>query len=574
VSDAPQGEGWWQASDGRWYPPEQHPDAQRAAAQEPTPSGPPPEPDVPPAEGWWKASDGRWYPPEQHPDAAPAAPPPSEPPSEPPAPSTGRETIVVGGPPGAAPSGAAPPPGPPPSGPPPGSATGAAPPPSAPGPPPGAAYPPPGSPPPPAPGAWAPPPGGPPPGSEGKGRGKGKLILAIVVLLALVAAAFVVVTQLSDDEAEAVLLEPLGTEGPNPFTDPHSPRPGGSLQRYADQGAPEHPSAPPPIAEVAGKKGPYLAPGGGEPGLYGGTRDNSSCDPDQLVDFLLADQEKARAWAAVLDLEVGDIPDYVDALTPVNLGSDTRVINHGFADGRATPRQAVLQRGSAVLVDARGVPRVRCYCGNPLLEPTVPTADGATETFSGDRWPAFDEAAVVVVEQAAAALDALQLIDIETGALFGRPVGTKGEADVDLSGEDGDADLPDRAEEPELATGAVQVTLRWSSEADLDLAVTSPLGERVDFSSRSVASGGELDIDANSACSDSMPAPVENIVWPDPPPAGAYTVEVTLFDPCGAGGSQAFELEVLVAGQPVSLAGGGGGTVSEGSPVTFTFEVG
>lgn len=26
MSDTPQGDGWWQASDGRWYPPEQHPD--------------------------------------------------------------------------------------------------------------------------------------------------------------------------------------------------------------------------------------------------------------------------------------------------------------------------------------------------------------------------------------------------------------------------------------------------------------------------------------------------------------------------------------------------------------------
>ena len=25
MSDAPQGDGWWQASDGRWYPPEQQP---------------------------------------------------------------------------------------------------------------------------------------------------------------------------------------------------------------------------------------------------------------------------------------------------------------------------------------------------------------------------------------------------------------------------------------------------------------------------------------------------------------------------------------------------------------------
>jgi len=38
VSDASGGPGWWQASDARWYPPEQHPDYQ-----------PPPDPPVPPA---------------------------------------------------------------------------------------------------------------------------------------------------------------------------------------------------------------------------------------------------------------------------------------------------------------------------------------------------------------------------------------------------------------------------------------------------------------------------------------------------------------------------------------------
>jgi hypothetical protein len=27
MSDVPQGEGWWQASDGKWYAPELHPDA-------------------------------------------------------------------------------------------------------------------------------------------------------------------------------------------------------------------------------------------------------------------------------------------------------------------------------------------------------------------------------------------------------------------------------------------------------------------------------------------------------------------------------------------------------------------
>ncbi|MGA8681792.1 MAG: hypothetical protein WB592_15030, partial [Acidimicrobiales bacterium] len=55
------GEGWWIASDGKWYPANAHPDA-------PTQQSPVSESDLPPAEGWWKASDGNWYAPELHPD--------------------------------------------------------------------------------------------------------------------------------------------------------------------------------------------------------------------------------------------------------------------------------------------------------------------------------------------------------------------------------------------------------------------------------------------------------------------------------------------------------------------------
>lgn len=39
MSDVSQGDGWWRASDGKWYAPEQHPDYKPA---------PPPPPDAPP----------------------------------------------------------------------------------------------------------------------------------------------------------------------------------------------------------------------------------------------------------------------------------------------------------------------------------------------------------------------------------------------------------------------------------------------------------------------------------------------------------------------------------------------
>lgn len=59
MSDISRGPGWWRASDGRWYPPETHPNYRRPSTQSPGP-------------GWWIASDGNWYPPETHPDNRPA----------------------------------------------------------------------------------------------------------------------------------------------------------------------------------------------------------------------------------------------------------------------------------------------------------------------------------------------------------------------------------------------------------------------------------------------------------------------------------------------------------------------
>jgi len=69
MSDASQGPGWWQASDGRWYPPEALAAAQAAAQEAATaPQSPAAAPqsaaaEEAPAPGWWRASDGNWYPP-------------------------------------------------------------------------------------------------------------------------------------------------------------------------------------------------------------------------------------------------------------------------------------------------------------------------------------------------------------------------------------------------------------------------------------------------------------------------------------------------------------------------------
>ncbi len=131
---------------------------------------------------------------------------------------------------------------------------------------------------------------------------------------------------------------------------------------------------------------------GTSPGLYGGTGDISRCDADALVGFLDENPDKAEAWAGAVDIDAGEIADYVGTLEPLVLLHDTRVTNHGFSGGRATPHQSVLQAGTAVLADSTGVPRTRCACGNPLAPPEVTDS----EETAGPSWPSAEEPVVAV----------------------------------------------------------------------------------------------------------------------------------------------------------------------------------
>jgi hypothetical protein len=85
-------------------------------------------------------------------------------------------------------------------------------------------------------------------------------------------------------------------------------------------------------------------------------------------------------------------------LTPVALRTDTAVTNHDYRDGRAVPVQSILQAGTAVLIDERGVPRVRCACGNPLGPPD----HQPVTSYEVDLppWPGFSSRRVTVIEPA------------------------------------------------------------------------------------------------------------------------------------------------------------------------------
>jgi hypothetical protein len=298
---------------------------------------------------------------------------------------------------------------------------------------------------------------------------------------------------------------------------------------------------------------------GVEPAVYGGSRDTQVCDTAGLVSFLTdpANDAKAEAWAEVLDVEVADIESYVAGLTAVRLRWDTRVTNHGFSDGEATAFQSLLQAGTAVLVDDTGVPRVKCNCGNPLGEPTP--LDGASESEAldledvadnpDDAWEGLEPQQAVTVE-AGSAVTELTIVDPDTDGLVDRPVGSDG------------------ASQPDTGTGDVQVTLTWSSTADLDLHVTEPDGTETYFGNPGPSpTGGELDVDSNVGCTDD--GSVENVFWPPgDAPSGSYTVTVTGFtvDGCGSGD---FTVDMTVEGETQTETG----TVAQDEDATFTFEV-
>ena len=167
---------------------------------------------------------------------------------------------------------------------------------------------------------------------------------------------------------------------------------------------------------------------GDAPGLYGGTRKTSSCDKAALVEFLQVDTDKAGAWAGALGIAAGEIPAFVKDLTPAVLRVDTLVTNHGYREGTATAAPAVLQAGVAVLVDRKGMPVVKCNCGNPLTPPDE-EIDPKDSKFKGASWPQFNSEKVTVIETPEQEVETLTLVDSESETAFERPVGTGGDED-------------------------------------------------------------------------------------------------------------------------------------------------
>ncbi|MFE0133932.1 DUF6777 domain-containing protein [Streptomyces sp. NPDC059037] len=268
-------------------------------------------------------------------------------------------------------------------------------------------------------------PGGPDGGATGPGEGPGekperpwwKSAPRVAVIAAAIVAAVVLTVVLTrpdgtSDTAGEVLLQPAAEKGPDPFTE--------STAR--EDGTPPSPTALPSSSASANVT---RGVDGSAPGLYGGTRKVSSCDVEKQVSVLQKDAAKNKAFASVQGIDPSAVPAYLRSLTPVQLRVDTRVTNHGYRDGAPTAYQAVLQAGTAVLVDDRGVPRVRCACGNPLTPPVAQKAPKQT----GDAWPGYRSSNVVVVAPAVQVVNVFVIFDPHSGEWFERDKGDTGAGD-------------------------------------------------------------------------------------------------------------------------------------------------
>ena len=102
-------------------------------------------------------------------------------------------------------------------------------------------------------------------------------------------------------------------------------------------------------------------------------------------------------------------------LTPVVLGSDSWLTVSDLTEGAAVPTAAVLQAGTAVLIDTSGTPRVRCADAAPLAAAAaVPFAGQLT---TGMPWAGYDSSAVVAIRPAAP-MKQVSLISLTSGFAY------------------------------------------------------------------------------------------------------------------------------------------------------------
>jgi hypothetical protein len=104
-----------------------------------------------------------------------------------------------------------------------------------------------------------------------------------------------------------------------------------------------------------------------------------------------------------------------------------------------------------------------------------------------------------------------------------------------------------------LPAGSVQVSLQWSTAADLRLLIRDPQGDTVFVDRPQIPSGGRLAASNNVNCANTSASPVSYIYWPEGrlPNAGPYEIEVQYQNQCNDTRPVVFTLNVVANGQLV-----------------------
>jgi hypothetical protein len=183
---------------------------------------------------------------------------------------------------------------------------------------------------------------------------------------------------------------------------------------------------------------------GATAGVFGGSVLGDVCDVGALSASLRSAPGVTGEWVAAQGIAAEQLDEFLAGVTPVVLLDDTAVTDHRLEGSHAQPRQAVLQRGTAVLVDRRGVPVVRCLSGSPLRAPQpLP----AVPSFRGTAWPGFRSALVREIAPGPGSVAEFVLVDIASGEAIRRAPGAAGATGV-LAGPIVEPDVLAAGEEP------------------------------------------------------------------------------------------------------------------------------
>lgn len=186
-----------------------------------------------------------------------------------------------------------------------------------------------------------------------------RAIVGAFLALLLGVGAFFVGMIVGDDpkssEASGTFLSRVGAVGPDAFS------PSFAVEQYDGKVADAN------GATTTDDPNLYV----GRPPTYGGTGKNA-CDIEGMIEFFSLNPERAREWARVQGISLKELRPFLESLRPVFLKKNVKLTMFGFSTGRAYGYTAIIEAGTAVLIDDKGMPRVRCACGNPLIASAQP----------------------------------------------------------------------------------------------------------------------------------------------------------------------------------------------------------